>query len=159
MRSNPNQNSSASSTMQSRLFNPVKISLSTHSSSISTSESNSSPETNLKLTKQNSLRNPSLVKNKILNSNQNSSNIDFVNHFKNEIQQTTSKLKPLNSNIAKIKSIQQPQKASSSTSSVFKNQVNFIPFIHMHLVLSSRFSSSKANDLKIIINSMTESLL
>ena len=129
MRSNSNS-STSSSTMQSRLFNPVKISLSTHSTSISTSESNSSPETNLKLVKQNSLRNPSLIKNnKILNSNQNSTNIDNLNHLKNETQQTTNarKLKPLNSSLGRSNSMQQQP---SSSISVFKNQVNLYFFAY-----------------------------
>jgi hypothetical protein len=115
--------------MQSRLFNPIKVSLSTHSTSISTSESNSSPETNLKLVKQNSLRNPSLIKNnKILNSNQNSTNIDILNHLKNETQQTTSvrKLGSLNSSLGRSNSTQQQQPTSSI--SVFKNQVNLYSF-------------------------------
>ncbi len=128
MRSNSNS-STSSSTMQSRLFNPIKVSLSTHSTSISTSESNSSPETNLKLVKQNSLRNPSLIKNnKILNSNQNSTNIDILNHLKNETQQTTSvrKLGSLNSSLGRSNSTQQQQPTSSI--SVFKNQVNLYSF-------------------------------
>jgi hypothetical protein len=131
MKSNPNSNPtpSSSSTMQSRLFNPVKISLSTHSSSVSTSESNSSPETNLKLAKQNSLRNPSLAKNKILNSHQNSSNIDFINSIKNETPSliTTSgagKIKALGI----TKSVQsKPQQPASAASTIYKNnQVNLI---------------------------------